>query len=36
MIFHWRILDLLIMKQMCFHGSVPSLSAPAPVTVAYS
>lgn len=30
MIFHWRILDLLIMKQMCFHGTVPSLSAPSP------
>lgn len=30
MIFHWRILDLLIMKQMCFHGTVPSLSTPSP------
>lgn len=30
MIFHWRILDLLIMKQMCSHGTVPSLSTPSP------
>lgn len=30
MIFHWRILDLLIMKQMCSRGTVPSLSTPSP------
>lgn len=30
MIFHWRILDLLIMKQMCSRGTVPSFSTPNP------
>lgn len=30
MIFHWRILDLLIMKQVCSRGTVPSPSTPSP------